>query len=375
MVLIKKIMQFFCRSISKVFLVISFLLFHGFIFAQEGSIDKNFNGDALDFGHGPDQQLTAILRLHDGKVIIGGFFNEYNGIPRKGAAMLNPNGSLDHSFNVTSFIGNVMALAQQDDGLILIGGSRNPVTQHLLLRVQKDGSLDPNFNIADSDNGIINDVAIQPDGKILAVGTFIHYDRILSRRIVRLNPDGSRDEDFDIGAGANNTINVVRLLQDGKILIGGTFTQFDGVSINRLARLNQDGSLDETFQTGTGPSGAVNDIQILEDGEILVGGNISNYNGQQVTGSGIIKINPDGTLDDSFGFTNNFFYQIRKMRVREDGKIFVALQASNNNANGFALLKSDGSLDSDFSLPIPRNSVSAIELLENDDLLIGGTFT
>lgn len=360
---------------KRILLILMMLTQAIWVFGQAGKNDLSFNGDLVDFGHGPNSQVTSILKLDDGHIMVGGFFNEFNGFPRRGLAKLKSDGSLDHNFNITSFIGSIRTIAQQDDGLILLGGSRNSSTEHILMRVQKNGNIDPDFRIARSDNGTINNIIIQPDGKILVVGTFTQYDRTISRRIVRLNQDGTRDTNFDIGEGANNAINVVKLLDNGKILIGGTFNQFNGFNINRLARLNQDGSLDQTFQIGTGPSGAIQDIEILENGDILVGGSIDSYDGKQLERPGIIKLNQNGTLIDTFSFLSDFFYSVQKIKLRKDGKIFVALNASNSNANGFALLNSDGSKNSDFTLPIRNSSVQTIELLENDQILIGGSFT
>ena len=80
-------------------------------------------------------------------------------------------------------------------------------------------------------------------------------------------------------AGANQTISEVKVLSDGKIVIGGIFTNYNGTAQNRLARLNSNGSLDTTFTVGTGPTGEVVVITPLSNGQIMIGGNFNQYNG------------------------------------------------------------------------------------------------
>ena len=83
----------------------------------------------------------------------------------------------------------------------------------------------------------------------------------------------------DIGTGFNNTINTIAIQSDGKILVGGSFTSYNGVSANRMIRLNSDGSVDESFDIGIGFNAIVYSIAIQSDGKILVGGLFSSYNG------------------------------------------------------------------------------------------------
>ncbi|MBK8287283.1 MAG: delta-60 repeat domain-containing protein [Cellvibrionales bacterium] len=90
----------------------------------------------------------------------------------------------------------------------------------------------------------------RPMAKILLGGAFNRYNGMLSNRIARLLPNGSIDATFNIGIGADNSIGRLAVQSDGKIIIGGGFTSYHGTAINRIARLNTDGSLDSTFQCG-----------------------------------------------------------------------------------------------------------------------------
>src|SRR5690606_12298807 len=92
---------------------------------------------------------------------------------------------------------------------------------------------------------------------------------------------GTLDETFNVGTGANAEVKTITVQPDGKILMGGGFTQYNGFSKNRLIRLFPDGSVDESFNIGSGPAGIVNQIKVLEDGKSLIGGAFSRYNGIQ----------------------------------------------------------------------------------------------
>ena len=89
-------------------------------------------------------------------------------------------------------------------------------------------------------------------------------------RIARLNSDGSLGTSFNPGAGANNSVHSVAIQQDGKVLIGGPFTLVNGVSRNRIARLNTDGSLDSSFNPGTGADSTVNAVAVPGYGQVFI---------------------------------------------------------------------------------------------------------
>jgi uncharacterized delta-60 repeat protein len=118
------------------------------------------------------------------------------------------------------------------------------------------GKIDSGFNAGNAINGNVYTIAAQADGKLIFGGSFTAYAGIAINRIARLNADGSLDASFNPGTGANNYINDVAIQNDGKIVIVGAFTTVNGVINNRIARLNSDGSLDAGFNSGSGSSDA-----------------------------------------------------------------------------------------------------------------------
>jgi uncharacterized delta-60 repeat protein len=106
------------------------------------------------------------------------------------------------------------------------------------------------------------------DGKILIGGAFTNYNGTPRNGIARLNADGSLDNGFNPASGADGSAFILAQQLDGKILFGGDFT----LPRKSIARLNADGSLDTGFNPGTGADHQVNIITLQPDGKILIGG-------------------------------------------------------------------------------------------------------
>ncbi|MBL0025187.1 MAG: T9SS type A sorting domain-containing protein [Saprospiraceae bacterium] len=260
-------------------------------------------------GTGANDLIQRIAIQNDGKIIIVGRFNSYNGTSRNRVARLNADGSLDETFNPgTGANDDVWSSAIQSDGRIIIGGnftSVNEMSRNRIARLNADGSLDGTFNPGTGANDDVWSSAIQSDGRIIIGGNFTTYGGTARNRITRLNPDGSLDASFNPNTGVNDRVRSSAIQTDGKIIIGGLFTFVNGTSRNRVARLNTDGSLDITFNPGTGADEFVYTITIQSDRKIIIGGNFTLYNG---TGRNrIARIITDGcsiSLTSSSGTDN-----------------------------------------------------------------------
>src|SRR5262249_8703829 len=142
-------------------------------------------------------------------------------------------------------------------------------------------------------------IASQNDGRVLIGGGFTSVNGIGRNHVARLNSDGTLDNRFDPGTGSDGGVLCLVLQLDGKVLVGGRFLHVNGVVRNGIARLNGvDGGLDLTFDPGAGTDGPVNSIALQPDGKLLIGGEFTRVNGNSRTG--IARLNPDGTLDGSF---------------------------------------------------------------------------
>ena len=144
--------------------------------------------------------------------------------------------------------------------------------------------------------GDVFSVSLQPNGKIVIGGDFTGINGVARSNVARLNRDGSLDESFDPGVGPNASVHALAVDRDG-ILIGGLFVTVEGLSSRRLARLKFNGKLSRNFMVGSGFNGPVQTIYRRVDGRYLVGGSFGNYNG--TIQENVTLINGDGSLADN----------------------------------------------------------------------------
>ena len=346
---------------------------------QTMSLDFSFSG-----GSGFDNFVRTTTILSDGKIITGGSFTSFNGVSIKGIARLHSDGSLDTSFHVgTGFDDWVLSSVLQSDGKILVGGfftSYNGTPSNLMARLNSDGTLDQTFNL-NANSGYLSTTEVQPDGKILAGGYFTTNNGTNVKGVARLHPDGSIDSTFNIGSGFNSGAATLCRQSDGKILVGGSFSTYNGMTCNRIARLNSDGTLDTTFNTGTAFDQTpvipqVNDIIVPADGKIIVGGQFNSFNG--VAASQILRLNADGSLDTTFNTGTGFDQLVYDVNSQSDGKIIVGGGFSNFNGHpisGIARLNTDGSFDPDFIHGTGFDGIVYRSIFNDDStLLIGGDY-
>ena len=288
---------------------------------SDASIDGTFSA-----GTGANISIQSCALQPDGKILIGGYFSSYNGITRRRLARLNSNGSLDTSFDPGNIVGNIVqSIVVQPDGKILVAGLFSDINGSLrknIARLNADGSIDTSFDPGTGADDFISKIVVQPDGKILLGGAFTIYNGTTRHGIARLNADGSLDASFDPGTGADELVSEVLLLADGKILIGGGFTGYNGVAVGRIARLQSDGSLDASFDAGTGADYYINAMAIQADGRIIVTGMFAHMN--EITRRSIARLNPDGSQDLDFNpDEGGADHDINTCAIQADGKILI----------------------------------------------------
>jgi len=143
------------------------------------------------------------------------------------------------------------------------------------------GGLDPGFApgaiLNGAAPGVVRALNVQSDGKVIVAGDFTSIAGTARGRLARLNLDGSLDASFATAAGADGPINALAVQSDGKIVIGGEFTTFDGIVRNRIARVTTAGILDTTFASasGAGADGTINSVVYQPDGAVLVAGSFT----------------------------------------------------------------------------------------------------
>ena len=317
------------------------------LFASDGTLASGwptvpgFTGDSY-----------ASTELGDGRMyVVGGFSSYFSGsaIQRDFIARLNSTGLLESSWQgcysnncatYNGLNGYAYAVALDASNVPIIGGSFNGYNFGASPSSNVVGIVKlTNADIAGgwlcrggiTSSKSVRAIVVQADGKIIVGGDFTDYGndpavgssgcvaggagtRVTRSLIARLNPDGSLDTSWTAcgataGAactGSNGfsttgaSIRTLKLQPDGKLLVGGTFTQYNGASANYLVRLNADGTRDTSFLAApaTGPSGAVYSIDLNPTGRIYIGGGFSFVNGS--TCRKVARLLDDGTLDPSF---------------------------------------------------------------------------
>jgi uncharacterized delta-60 repeat protein len=270
---------------------------------SNGTTDAGFKAQT-------DGTVNCVLVQTNGSVVIGGFFTQVNGATRSGVARLTADGILDNTFNPAlsgAFLG-VRAMALQTDGKIIIGGSFTSIDGGVatnIARLYPDGSLDTTFTKALISGGQfypgspVFALAVDGQGRVLAGGDFASVGGLVRSNLVRFNRDGSPDRSFNPAGGTDAPVEAIAVQADGKVLLAGDFTLVNDCSRGHIARLNSDGSLDTSFNPGSGADDVVYAVALQSDLKVLIGGWFVDFNG--VTCGGIARLeNPPQIVNPVF---------------------------------------------------------------------------
>ncbi|MBI4324350.1 MAG: hypothetical protein HY674_03725, partial [Chloroflexi bacterium] len=288
-----------------------------------GALDRSF-----DVGTGANGSIRAMTLQKDGRILIGGTFTSVNNAPLNNIARLGGSGSLDATFNPGSGPDNpVYALAETfvgSEARILAGGGFNTFngfSRHNVVRLGADASVDFAFDPGSGANGAVSAISVLRSGKILIGGDFTLINGISRQHIARLNADGSLDGAFDAGLGTDGSVRALAVQEDDKVVIGGLFTSVGGVDRNYVARLNHDGTLDASFHPGLGANGAVFALALQLDGKLVLGGDFTAFNGLER--NRIVRLNPDGSIDPTINFGTGANGFVSAIALQKDRKIVI----------------------------------------------------
>jgi uncharacterized delta-60 repeat protein len=261
---------------------------------QAGIADAMPDGAFVPVLGGANPVINAIAEQYDGKILVGGSFSTVNGAVSANLARLNPDGTLDASFVPPTPSGAVNSIALRPDGRILIGGAFTQLAgqpRRGLARLNLDGTLDPTFIVGTGVNGLVNSVAVAPDGSIYAGGQFSSYNgRSIYNNLVRLSASGGIDGRFNYSlvstGGLNGTVNNVQVRPTGEVLASGLFTQISNsvlpivaTTVGRVVQLKSDGSLDAAFNPGgAGANNSVHHAATMGNGDLVLVGAFSSFN-------------------------------------------------------------------------------------------------
>ena len=388
---------------------------------SDGSLDGSFNYPVIG-----NRSFFAKAVQSDGKILV---IERTVGIGGSADFLirLNPDGSKDTGFSsagASNFSNQKLDVKILADGRIFVFGDNS---FGYLAQINQDGSKSNSFDspalsITTSGSPAITDITLQADGKIAVIGRFDVINGINRNNLARLNTNQSVDTSFNppqyftqgggdgqIFALSNNKLligsnalpaspgKVLRLNDDGSL--DNTFTPPNNISAflsmqidsseriyvfgsilisNRLARYNADGTYDPTFNPFIEFAGTVLGLGLQSDGKVLVGGSYEKANG--FNRKLVSRINPDGTTDTSFDTAEKFSTgNVNDFAVQPDGKILVAgIYTYDGSAKSLVRLNSNGSLDATFNANITGTSggpttIFDVALQSDGKIIIGGT--
>ncbi|HNQ90929.1 MAG TPA: hypothetical protein PKM73_20125 [Verrucomicrobiota bacterium] len=318
-----------------------------------GTLDAGFNVTAND-------AVTCLALQADERIVVAGYFTTLAGQPRVGMARLESNGNADPSFMPNA--GRVECLAVQTDGKILTGGAD-------ISRFNPDGTVDTEF-VSPNPNQPVRDLVVQPDGKIVVGGWFSVLGNTTRHVVARLQADGRLDSTFsDLGFGSS--VDSLALQPDGKILVGSRGGLWNGAS--HVARLQPDGHQDLTFRPGISHTSDGPCLAVQSDGKILVGGDFTEVCSQ--VRHRIARLLPDGTLDTALSTAANG--QVGGVAVQPDGMILLGGSFTTLGGaprTNLARIGPDSAVDPTFT-PGADNQVFNLALQSSGSILVGGMFT
>lgn len=312
----------------------------------DGSPDPTFNQN-----FSANSAIIDIEVLADNKFIIAGWFTTVNGQPRKGIAKFDANGNLDASFLYTTELGDFVYSATLDGDKIIVTGDfegYDVVTTPGIARLNADGTLDATFISRGTKQ--IRHAAILSNGDMFITGSFTSYDGTDRLSLAKIDASGNLITGFQADIGWASGVDVMAPTPEGKVWIGGSFNRVNGTRVSGIALFNADGTLDPSFNSGTGFSGGeISSITIQADNKAILTGSFTSYNGSSAPY--IVRINPDGTRDATFAptFAGGTPHVVT---CQQDGKIVVAGSFTSVNGTArksFARMNADGTLDASFN--------------------------
>lgn len=343
-------------------------------FAQAGSWDDTFN-----VGTGADVDVYSIQQLSDGKILIAGQFTEYNGQTVERIAKLNEDGSLDASW-VSEYDGPAVAqVMEEPDGKLLLGELFGG-----LKRLNADGTLDTGFSAPYNFGYDVSFIAKQGNKYIISGVFNIYAGDGFYRNIMRLNYDGSIDTTFPPVQLYGDYARAY-VLEDNRIFVVGKIEYHNETAVGNVFILDEDGALDTSFAQGTGSgNGVVRCMAVQPDGKFVIGGAFSIVNGEERYM--LARLNADGSLDDSFIPQTGDAINVMNMVIQPDGKIigggyffdsYVDLNAPVDDSVPVYLIRynTDGSIDTTFDTGSNfSNVVLSVALQDDNKILASGSF-
>ncbi len=355
-----------------------------------GYLDPNFrpwNSSMSDMVH-------VVKQFQDGGIWLGGRFVSKGQTKSPRLIKLTPTGEVDSSFDLGSGFDysklSINDILELPNNKLLVAGEfnlYNNIPVRNIVQLNQSGVIDNSFQYNDTTSGFyINRIIKQPDSKIICLSVNL-VSGSSSFNVFRLNSNGSIDASFNTGTGfiSNCSVcsavekNAIQLDNAGRIVLGGSIIEYNGQVVNKIMRMNSDGSRDTTFALTFGFDKRVQAISIQPDNKVIVAGQFQDFNSQPVPT--IVRLLENGQLDTTFNFPllANYYNVYSKIAVLSNGKILVTYNSDTtwSQYDGIIRLNNDGSIDTTFTMESGFTGtwgvINDFELMnDNSSLLIAG---
>jgi len=347
------------------------------------SIKKGTYSNKFYIGTGFNDAVRGFILYSDGSILVVGKFTKYKNISVNHIVKIKYSGEIDETFNIGSgFNNHVYGIIELPSAKLVLTGnftSYNGTTYNRIIILNPDGTIDSTFNIGSGFNSNTNLSLYTINNKLLISGTYTTFNGTSANNIVMLNLDGSIYTGFNYGTGFNNTTNGIAQLSNGDLIISGKYTSYNGTNAGQIVKLNLQGILNSAFNSniGNGTNNKAYGVSVYND-DLYIVGDFSSFNSHNA--NDIVKIDSNGNIDLQFmaNCTGSNHYNITTS-FQSDGKIIVVGEFSRMNgvyANRIARLNVDGTFDTNFNINGSGfdNAVYPVLVLKSDDIIVGGYF-
>ncbi|MFN0067972.1 MAG: hypothetical protein ACKVYV_10085 [Limisphaerales bacterium] len=290
-------------------------------FRPDGTVDPGFTPGSGPARGASQAFLSVVLALPDGGCLLAGNHTTFNGVARSALTRLRASGAVDESFELGGFsqVSSVSAVVRQADGRLLLAGqftATNGLWINGLARVQADGALDATFQPLRGNAGLtpaptVVEIAALSDGRVLIGGLFTNVQGQARGNVALLAADGALDPGFAPTNLLSGRVRALAAAAGGRVVIGGEFAATAGVPRSFLARLGADGSFDAGFDASAAVRDTVYELHAFPDGRLLVAMGAPFSSGNPL--AGVVRLLPDGSRDPAFvgpGAADNMVYSL-----------------------------------------------------------------
>ena len=323
----------------------------------DGTIVSNWNTGSSAINPLANVGLTGCnhrivqIELTGSQANIFGTFNQYKNTTRWCGMRVDTTGSLLATANPPFNYGIIGRT--NSAGKVYMGvkfSSAQSMGSFFSRREPDMSTFSSGFTSGSSANSRVYAIELDADEKPIICGEFTAYSGSNINRIARINTNGTLDTTFNVGAGANNTVWTIATGSSNSVYIGGQFTVYSGSAVNRITKINSNGTQDTSFNVGTGFNNTVDFITTDSTGKVYVCGQFTTYSGSNAPY--FIRLNTNGTIDTTFNVGTGFDRPVKAVAISADNKIYVGGQFFNYNgsaANGIVSLNMNGTINTTFN--------------------------